>query len=719
VLEVQGKNENVALFMRMISDQAPPLANITTIVDEQIQPNGDASFTILPSVDGPVDIQVAPDSALCRDCLEELFNPADRRYHYPFITCTNCGPRYTIITGTPYDRPNTTMAAFPLCPDCRKEYDDPGNRRFHAQPLACPACGPQLQLLDNAGHVSADRDAALDRAVELLKAGKILAIKGIGGYHLAVDACNNGAVKRLRERKKRDEKPFAVMAADIAAARTITCLSPMEERLLTSLESPIVIVRKASDCPISELVAPRNGWLGVMLPYTPVHHLLMQLGGFTALVMTSANTSDEPITFENEDALLRLSGISDYFLIHDRPIHTRCDDSVMRVFQGKPLFYRRSRGYVPRPITLPFAVGPILAVGAEMKSTIALANNSHVFLSQHIGDLQNDSVCDSFRHSIVQLSQLFHIAPATIACDRHPDYLSSIFAADSQLQTVTVQHHHAHMAACMAENGLDGDVIGLIYDGTGYGDDGTIWGGEILVGGYNAFYRAGHFRQVRLPGGEVAVREPWRMALAYLYMTYGESTLSLDHSIIKRLSRSEHDVFSAMLEKGINSPLTSSCGRLFDAVAALLNVRHTVSYDGQSAIELEALAEEASEDIPLPFVLALSQDRPFHIDFTPMFPIILSELQSGTSTATLARRFHKTVAQASHDACLKTAQASGLDRVVLSGGVFQNRLLTEMLYTGLTKSGLQVFTHRLVPPNDGCIALGQTAVAGWQTRRNN
>jgi len=727
-IELQGQPKALTAFEQALSNEAPPLAVINSISMKEVPVCDEGGFSILPSTGGEPDIRIAPDSALCDDCLRELFDPANRRYLYPFITCTNCGPRYSIITDTPYDRPKTTMAGFPLCPECLQEYHDPADRRFHAQPLACSTCGPRLRLLDDAGQeclpthirIPGDTSAVMASAIELLKAGAILAVKGIGGFHLAVDACNNEAVKRLRERKKRDEKPFAVMAAGLDTARTITQLNEIEERLLAAVESPIVIVRKSGNCPVSPLVAPDNGWLGLMLPYTPIHHLLLRGGNFTALVMTSANRSDEPIIFEDSNALRRLSGIADYFLTHDRPIHIRCDDSVIRVFQDRPLFYRRARGYVPRSIPLPIEVRPILAVGAEMKSAICLAKDGQAFLSQHIGDLQNESACDSFRHCINHLTGLLQISPEIIACDLHPDYHSSIYAAESGLQLVTVQHHHAHLAACMAENGLDEEVIGLIFDGTGYGTDGTIWGGELLIGGYGGFRRAAHFRTVRLPGGDTAVREPWRMALAYLYQAYDSAANNIDHPVVRYLTKSEHAVFAAMLAKGINAPFTSSCGRLFDAIAALLNIRHFVSYDGQAAIELEALAETSdTDDDCFPFDITPTSNGPLQIDFTPLFPAILSALQVGSSPAAIARRFHTTVAQAALEACLSIARATGLERVVLSGGVFQNRLLTEMVYTGLTKSGLQVFTHRLAPPNDGCIALGQAAIAGWHTRRNN
>jgi hydrogenase maturation protein HypF len=725
--ELQGPPESLAEFTRLLSCEAPPLAVISSIQSHEIPTSGDDGFIILPSAGGTADVQIAPDSALCPECLSELFDPANRRYLHPFITCTNCGPRYSIITGTPYDRPKTTMAAFPLCPECLKEYHDPSDRRFHAQPLACPDCGPVLRLLDSMGQPcvpathrpgsAQNTHAIISSCIDHLKAGSIVAIKGIGGYHLAVDACNSEAVSRLRQRKIRDEKPFAVMVADIATARNLTVLNDMEERLLASVESPVVIVRKTPNCPVSDPVAPHNAWLGLMLPYAPIHHLLLRLGNFTALVMTSANRSDEPIAFEDTEALRCLSGIADYFLTHDRSIHVRCDDSVIRVFQNRPLFYRRSRGYVPRSFPLPFKSRTILAVGAELKSSVCLVKDRQAFLSQYIGDLHNDSTYDSFRHTIAHLSRLLEISPEIIACDQHPDYLSTVYASESPLQSISVQHHHAHLAACMAENALTGEVLGLIFDGTGYGTDGTIWGGEFLTGGYDTFRRAGSFLPVRLPGGDVAVREPWRMALAYLHQACGAEAFTLDHPVAKKLTGAEQNLFASMLEKGLNSPLTSSCGRLFDAVAAILNIRHLVSYDGQAAIELEALAEFSDDNEALPFEVIRSTEGLLQLDFSPLFPALISSLRDGVSTADLARRFHTTVAQASCKASIMIARNSGLDRIVLSGGVFQNRLLTEMMYTGLTKSGLQVFTHRLTPPNDGCIALGQAAVAGWQTRR--
>lgn len=755
-LEVQGIPHSVAEFERALSSDAPLLAVISSLQGETVPAAHESGFSICASAAGETSIQVAPDSALCPDCLRELFDPDDRRYRYPFITCTNCGPRYSIITGIPYDRPKTTMAGFPLCPDCLREYHDPDDRRFHAQPIACPLCGPQVRLVAADGTFVAASDAAILHAIQLLENGVILAVKGIGGYHLAVNACDDVAVQRLRERKLRDEKPFAVMAPDLDTARRLALINDAEERLLTGPESPIVIVRKAEDCPVSPLVAPDNGWVGLMLPYTPIHHLLFRnyLGeaakhkrisveaitadhephnrfttstNFTVLVMTSANASDEPIAFDDTDALRCLNGIADYFLVHDRPIHTPGDDSVMRVFQGKPLFYRRARGYAPRAVRLPFESGQILGAGAELKSAICLSRGRQAFLSQHIGDLQNSPTGDAFRATIRHLSGILEISPTVIACDLHPDYLSSVYAAESGLPVVTVQHHHAHMAACMAENGLEGLTLGIIFDGTGYGSDGTIWGGEFLVGGYDNFRRAGHFRPTQMPGGDTAVREPWRMAVAFLHQTLGSAAFDIDHPLMSRLGEQEKYLLSAMLEKGINSPLTSGCGRLFDAVAALLGVRQAVSYDGQAAIELEALAETSGDELTYPFRLEalLLRDpiigsrgsrgpvaaQALELDFSPLFPALLADLSAGIPSTSIARRFHRSVALAAIETGCRIAEENNLQQVVLSGGSFQNRLLSEMIYTGLTRRGLRVYTHRLVPPNDGCIALGQVAVA--------
>ncbi len=708
-LEIQGDEECLRAFLDDLREKAPPLAVITSIRHEEIPLLEEPAFTILASGGGENSIQIAPDGDVCPDCLRELFDPEDRRYRYPFINCTNCGPRYTIITGVPYDRPFTTMAPFPLCPLCRAEYQNPLDRRFHAQPVACPVCGPRLDLLDAGGGRVAG--APLDMAIALLREGKILALKGLGGYHLAVDACNADAVRQLRVRKKRDEKPFAVMSSCVSEVAGYALFDRTEQRLLEGPEKPIVLLRKRQGNPIAPLVAPANGYFGVMLPSTPLHYLLLQ-GNFPALVMTSGNLSDEPIAYRDDDARERLAGIADFFLGHDRGIHTRTDDSVIRVFQGNPIFLRRSRGYVPRAIALPSSQRSVLAVGAELKGTVCLTRVDRAFLSQHIGDLQNDAVLRSLQETVDHLQRILSIRPEVVAHDMHPDYLSTVYAQDlSGLTRIPVQHHHAHLASCMAENGLEGEAIGVIYDGTGYGTDGTIWGGEFLVGGYNSFRRRGHFRQVPMPGGDAAVREPFRMALAHLHAAFGERLFDLPLPFLGVIAAEHRKLFMSMLEKRINSPLTSSCGRLFDAVAALVGMRDRVSYEGQAAIELEALAEESDTSQIYPYAVEEQRDVAT-VDFSPMFRALVRDVEEGRASSALARGFHNTIAVATAEVCGVIRRESGMDRVILSGGVFQNKLLTEKILSLLTERGFQVFIQRLVPPNDGGLALGQAIIAG-------
>jgi hydrogenase maturation protein HypF len=720
-LELQGGEEQLAAFSCRLQSELPPLAVINSLDSSDIPIIGEETgFVILASSDGRREPQIAPDSALCADCLRELSDPVDRRYRYPFITCTNCGPRWTIVTGVPYDRPLTTMAGFPLCPKCEEEYRNPLDRRFHAQPIACPDCGPQLSLIPT--HVD-----PLGQAITLLQQGKIVAVKGLGGYHLAVDACNNEAVARLRQRKQRDEKPFAVMVPDLATARQLAELSELEERLLAGAEAPVVIVRSRADSPVSGLVAPGSCWIGLMLAYTPLHQLLFKGPGARGqgpeeknfllapcplplapvLVMTSANASDEPMIADDLEAQGKLSEIADAILTHNRPIQVRTDDSVLRVFQGRPLFYRRSRGYVPRPVLLPFESGTILAVGAELKNTVCLTRGNQAFLSQHIGDLKNEATLDTFRQTINHLGSIMEIRPERVVCDQHPDYLSSRYAEELGLPLISVQHHHAHLASCMAENGLDGDLIGVIFDGTGLGDDGTIWGGEFLVGGYSAVQRAGHLKQVRLPGGDAAAREPWRMAASWLYSALGEAVWRLPG--MPTLSVTERQLLQVMLERGIHAPLTSSAGRLFDTVAFLTGAATRNSFDGQAGMALEALAETATATDLLTY--QLQPGRPFQLDPVPMLLGLLQRLQAGEPVASLAWVFHASLAMAVVDGCALIRKETGLDRVALSGGVFQNRLLTELVYTFLAKSHFSVFIHRLVPPNDGGICLGQAAIA--------
>lgn len=721
-LELQGRAEQLAGFRHRLQAELPPLAAINSLEASDLPARAsETGFVILASSGGRREPQITPDSALCADCLRELFDPADRRYRHPFITCTNCGPRWTIVTGIPYDRPLTTMAGFPLCPVCETEYRNPLDRRFHAQPIACPDCGPQLSLVP-------DHADPLQQAVTLLQQGRIVAIKGLGGYHLAVDACNEQAVARLRQRKQRDEKPFAVMVPDLATARQLADLDDLEERLLAGPEAPVVIVRSRADSPVFALVAPGSRWIGLMLAYTPLHQLLFKGQGsgvkgqentldsslapcplslVPALVMTSANASDEPMIADDQDVQKKLSGIADAILTHNRPIQVRTDDSVLRVFQGRPLFYRRSRGYVPRPVLLPFACGNVLAVGAELKNTVCLTRGREAFLSQHIGDLKNEATLDTFRQTISHLGSIMEIKPELVVCDQHPDYLSTRYAEELGLPLVKVQHHHAHMASCMAENGLDGDLIGVIFDGTGLGDDSTVWGGEFLVGGYDTVQRVGHLKQVRLPGGDAAAREPWRMVASWLGESLGDAVWQLPGMPV--FSAAERQLLQVMQARGINAPFTSSAGRLFDAAAFLVGAATCNSFDGQAGMALEALAETAAPTALLP--CQLKPGRPFQLDVTPLLLGLLQRLQAGESAVSLAWAFHASLAAAVAEGCDLIRRNSGLDRVVLSGGVFQNRLLTELVYTFLAKSHFSVFIQSLVPPNDGGIALGQAVIA--------
>jgi hydrogenase maturation protein HypF len=709
LLEVQGAGEDVNAFREAIPEQAPPLAVVSSLRVEEMEAVEESGFIIRGSGGEGNGVQIAPDCDVCPDCLDELFDSNDRRYRYPFINCTNCGPRYTIIKGVPYDRAYTTMAGFDMCDDCRAEYEDPAHRRFHAQPNACPVCGPRLSLLDAEGRCVGGEP--LDTAITLLKSGKILALKGLGGYHLAVDACNEAAVRELRQRKKRDEKPFAVMSPGLAEIAEYAEFDAMELKLLSGPERPIVLLRKREKNPIAPLVAPTNGYFGVMLPYTPLHHLLLR-DNFTALVMTSGNLSDEPISYRDDEALRRLAYIADFFLTHNREIHTRTDDSVIRVFRGKPIFLRRSRGYVPRGITLPGPQKSVLAIGAELKGAVCLTRGDRAFLSQHIGDLQNTATLRSMEETIDHLERILKIQPEITAHDLHPDYLSTAYAqALPGPPRLAVQHHHAHMASCMAENVLEGEVIGVIFDGTGYGADGTIWGGEFLVGGYETFRRKGHFRTIPMPGGDVAVREPFRMALSYLYTIFDADLFGLSLPCTSEVPETERKLFLKMLERRLNSPLTSSCGRLFDAVAALIGLRGKVSYEGQAAIELEALAE-ASRVVDGYSFEVMEEEDAHVVDFSMMLKAIVRDMEEKRPRGEIARRFHNTIAAAVTDVCGRIRTETGIDRVVLSGGVFQNKLLSEGVSALLSENNFNVFTQRLAPPNDGGLALGQAIIAG-------
>jgi hydrogenase maturation protein HypF len=721
VIEVEGDAPALDQFLTELRDHPPPLAQIERLSWETQPPRGDREFHIATSeADAAGSVFISPDVATCPDCRAELFDPADRRFGYPFLNCTNCGPRLTIITGAPYDRARTTMASFAMCAACRAEYDDPSNRRFHAQPTACPACGPRLQLLDTTGHALPTADPLGDFARALL-GGKVGALKGLGGYHLACGARSAAAVGELRRRKHRDEKPFALMVPDIEAAEALCEVDSVERELLQSSRAPIVLLRKRAGNGIADNVAPGNPCLGVMLPYTPLHHLLVRAVGGVPLVMTSGNRSDEPTAYL-EDAVEELAGIADLFLTHNRPIRVRCDDSVTRVVGGAELPVRRSRGYAPRPVPLPFECPrPGLAVGGQLKATFAIAHGRQAVLSHHLGDLDHFEAYRAFEHDVGLYEQLVGVEPEWIACDRHPDYATTRYASERCARAGTpvlaVQHHHAHMASCMAENGLTEPVIGVTFDGTGYGTDGTVWGGEFLTGDYRAFCRAAHLRPVAMPGGERAIREPWRMALAHL----ADADTRFE-ALEARVLHHEWVAVRRMLERGLNAPLTSSAGRVFDAVAALAGVRDRVGYEGQAAIELEGLAALVPPEAAYPFEVKPEQEgdspEPVHVvDTRPLIRTVVRDATTGVLAARIARRFHSTVVEIVAAVCARLREQTGLAAVVLSGGVFLNALLTSEVCARLRRDGFRVYRHRLVPPNDGGLALGQVAVAARQIAR--
>ncbi|MBZ5565209.1 MAG: carbamoyltransferase HypF [Acidobacteriia bacterium] len=718
-IEIEGEKEAVEEFLAQLPAAAPPLARITEIHVKEIACNHDAEFRILPSRTGEERrALISPDVALCDDCLHEMLDPADRRYRYPFINCTNCGPRYTIVRDIPYDRARTSMAVFAMCANCRREYDDPLDRRFHAQPNACWECGPRVELWDGTGRKIIGDDPIREAAARLAD-GRIVAVKGLGGFHLAVDATNSDAVARLREAKRRVDKPFAIMAADFAAAEQCCQVDALSAGLLKKPERPIVLLRKKELCPIADAVAPFHHDLGVFLPYTPLHHLLFADGQFRALVMTSGNISEEPIAIENQEALTRLRGIADFFLVHNRDILLRCDDSVARVVGGRVRQARRSRGYVPAPVFLGEDLPPVLAVGGELKNTICLTRSREAFLSQHIGDLENLESYRFFESTIESLKRILEIEPKVLAYDLHPDYFSTRWAlAQTGVERVGVQHHHAHIASCMAENHLDGRVIGFALDGTGYGTDGRIWGGELLMATYADFERLAHLDDVPMPGGAAAINEPWRMAVGYLAKYFGEEFLDWDIPFVRQLDQRQVRILLRAVERGVNSPLTSSCGRLFDAVAALVGVRQRVNYEAQAAIELEAsIPPDANEDVAYPFDVG-EDGTGWIVNPAPMLRALLSDLRAGVPVGVLSRRFHLGLVSALAATAERVRRQCGLDRVCLSGGTFQNVFLFENLVRHLTAAGFKVFTHAEVPAGDGGLSLGQALVAAHRVRRD-
>ncbi len=713
-LEVEGAEEDIERFFASLEAEHPPLAHISAVHrTDGLSPGYDTRFEIRESRAGESrSALISPDVCVCEDCLRELFDPHDRRYHYPFINCTNCGPRYTIIEDIPYDRPLTTMKRFRMCPDCRAEYQDPENRRFHAQPNACPHCGPRLALHDEAGEPLTSRDPLGD-AIQMLMKGRVLAVKGLGGFHLAVDAVRHEAVMRLRRRKHREEKPFALMTPDLEAAHALARITAREAGILRSIQRPIVLVEKLEGHGLSSGVAPGNRFFGLMLPYTPLHALLLREGGFRALVMTSGNLSEEPITKDNEDAFERLHGVADAFLVHDRDIHLRSDDSIVRVVKDVPRQIRRSRGFVPVPVFLQQSAAglpSVLAVGGELKNTICLTKENRAFVSQHVGDMENLETLEFFHLTVSQLERILEIEPQAVACDLHPDYLSTRYAKERPgLPLIRVQHHHAHIVSVLAENKVKGPVIGLALDGTGLGDDGTIWGGEALLADLSSYRRAAHLQQVPLPGGDAAARFPWRMALSYLYRAYGDALFDLHIPFVHDLERRDAEIVVKLASRGLRSPLTSSCGRLFDSVSALVGIRREIRYEGQAAVELE-MALDVSETHAYPWEIHRFED-PWILMTDPLITAIVEDLRRGLSPSLISARFHNTLAEMFTAVCERLREETGINEAALSGGAFQNVTLFTRLVQRLEKSGFTVHTHALIPTNDGGLSLGQAVSA--------
>jgi hydrogenase maturation protein HypF len=747
-IEIEGPSGRLDVFRRRLHAEAPALARIDAVEAIPIPPAGDSGFRIvLSNTAGQVSTGIPADAATCPDCLRELLDPRDRRYRYPFLNCTNCGPRFTITRRIPYDRPQTSMARFQMCPACQAEYDDPTNRRFHAQPNACWQCGPHLWLVEpidhegcvlkghdfsraekgsknNSGALAPEKRDPVARALDLLLAGQILAIKGIGGFHLAVDATNQAAVELLRQRKRRFGKPLAVMVRDLAAARAVCSLTEKEEELLLSTPRPIVLARKLAHSPIAASVAPVIPWLGVFLPYAPLQHLLFADPRVRALVMTSANLSEEPIAIDNDEALARLGEIADVFLMHDREILQRCDDSVVALVDGAPQLIRRARGFVPLSVPIPIDASPLLAVGGHLKSVFTLARGRLAYQSQHLGDLENLTGLDFFRESLDHLMRTFAIEPAAVAHDLHPGYLSTQWAkdwaAERNLPLIAVQHHHAHTAACMAEHNLEDPAIGLALDGTGYGTDGTIWGGEVLIARFDNFERFAHLQYVPMPGGEKAIREPWRMALGHL-VAAGFDVESPEIFSLLGARKEELRVLCQSIERRLNTPLTSSCGRLFDAVAALVLCRREVDYEAQAAIELEGIAVDESDRLHgmglVPELWASGSCADQSLDGSAVIQTkciwreLFENVKRGVSQERIAARFHSGIAEAFIRAAANAREKTGIAQVAMSGGCLHNRRLARLLREGLEEEGFQVYQHRAVSPGDGGLSYGQAVVA--------
>ncbi|MBA2441062.1 MAG: carbamoyltransferase HypF [Rubrobacter sp.] len=717
-VEVEGAPEELDRFLRGIEEEAPRLAEVERLDWRPVGLVEESGFRIEESREGSRrQALVSPDVAACEECLAEVFDPADRRYRYPFANCTNCGPRFTITRSVPYDRPATTMAGFTMCPECRREYEDPADRRFHAQPIACPLCGPRVRLMDRTGRELPGEPIL--RAAQMLRGGAVLAVKGLGGYHLACDPFDERAVRALRERKVRQDKPFAVMARDLAQVRQLCRVRPEEEGLLASPACPIVLLERREDSGVAAEVAPRQDTLGVMLAYTPLHHLLLGEAG-VPLVMTSGNNSDEPIAYRDEEALERLGGIADYFLVHDRPIHMRTDDSVVRVTGGEAYPLRRARGHAPAPLRVAQELArPTLACGAELKNTFCVARGRHVFLSHHIGDLENYETLRSFREGVEHYCNLFDVEPELVAHDLHPEYLSTKYARgleEAGLPAVGVQHHHAHIASCLADNERPATerVIGVALDGTGYGTDGAVWGGEFFEGSLGeGFVRRAHLEYAPLPGGVAAIRQPWRLAVAQLVALYGEEeAMKLPLGVVRWVGEREARLVARLVERGLNTPQTSSAGRLFDAVAALAGVQGSrrATYEGQAAVELE-LAADGPASHGYPFRLR-PEGEGWVVETQEVIGGVVEELLQTRPAGEVSSRFHRTMAEMVVAGCEQLRETDGGGAVALSGGVFQNVTLLEQATGLLEERGFTVYRHRRVPANDGGISLGQAVLAG-------
>jgi len=712
-VEVEGTREKLEQFLLRVEREKPAISFIQSLESSFADPVGYVGFEIRKSEGGEKTALVMPDVATCPECLREILDPENRRFGYPFTNCTNCGPRYSIIESLPYDRPRTTMKKFTMCAECAREYADPANRRFHAQPNACPECGPQLQLWSMDGAVLALKIDALEEAASAIRQGMIVGVKGLGGFHLMVDARNKQAVRNLRERKHREEKPFALMVPSVEEILRECELTPLEERLLRSPESPIVLVRRRdSVSQLASSVAPGNPMLGVMVPYTPLHHLLMRLLGFP-VIATSGNLSDEPICTDEVEALERLRGIADLLLVHDRPILRHVDDSIVRVMAGREMVMRRARGFAPLPVMLDEEMPSVLGVGAHQKNTIALAVGRQVFLSQHIGDLETEQASAAFERVIESLQNLYEAKPKALACDLHPNYISTEYADRVSKNPIRVQHHYAHVLGCMAENGVKAPALGVAWDGSGWGPDGTVWGGEFLKIDECGFTRAARLRPMQLAGSERAVREPRRCGLSALREALGEQALERDEfHPVRAFTPAERKIVVQMLRQGLNSPWTSSAGRLFDAVASLIGIHQIARYEGQAAMELEWLAVRSNDEGVYNFALRADVgDAPAELDWRPMVCGILADVERNAPPEAMAKRFHNTLAEM----IARVAAAAGLP-VLLSGGCFQNRLLTELTVARLEADCIKVYWHQRVPPNDGGIALGQVVAAARQLR---